>query len=209
MVYIVTKLDGLNFMLFHVEHKTPFEYRWRIQNSEHEPWNEGVSNGARAEIIFPGVAGCMIDAEWRDVQGDQSLPKLSWRKAALHEFAAGSADFSIEPIHQRETLPAGKEVVIVAPSEFIDGAASYCFTPSVDMHLAPGIPAKFRAVATSPHSFNHLPIAACFNTGSGAFRISNLTRSEGSLSSSNADPILSQAPPLYKTYAAIIRKSKK
>jgi hypothetical protein len=196
-------------MLFHVEHKNAFEYRWRIQDSQHEPWTEGVSDGSRAKIIFPGVAGCRIDAEWRDVQLDDSLPKPPWRKAALHEFATGAADFSIEPIHQRETLPAGKEVVIVAPSEFIDGAASYCFTPSVDMHLAPGIPAKFRAVATSPHAFNHLPIAACFNTGSGAFRVVNLTRSEGSLSSVNGDARLTQAPPLYKTYAAIIRKTKK
>lgn len=209
MVYIVTKLDSLNFMLFHVEHKTAFEYRWKIQDSQDQSWNEGCCDGLRAKIIFAGVPGCIIEAEWRDVQQDEALPPSLWRKAALHEFATGAADFSIEPKHQRETLSAGKEVVIVAPSEFIDGAASYCFRPSVDMHLAPGVPAKFRAVATSPHAFNHLPIAACFNTGSGAFRVVNLTRSEGSLSSVNGDARLTQAPPLYKTYAAIIRKTKK
>lgn len=209
MVYIVTKLDGLNFMLFHVEHKTAFEYRWRIQNAEDKPWNEGLSKGSRAKIIFPGVFGCKVEAQWREVQSDDSLPPPIWRKAALHEFALGSADFTIEPIYQRETLPAGKEVVIVAPSEFIDGAASYCFTPSVDMHLAPGVPAKFRAIATSPHAFNHLPVPGCFNTGSGAFRVVNLTRSEGSLLSVNGDAQLTKALPLFKTYAAITRKTKK
>ena len=206
MLAVVTKLDGLNFLLFHVEQQTPYEYKWRIDREGCE-WSLGKSTGKRAERVFPCESGCRVEVQWRGLSKEgEGVGR--WRKAALHEFASGSADFAIEPLYERHVIKAGEEVILIAPSEFVEGAASYSFTPSVDLSLIPGSPRTVRAKATGPYPFNHIPVAGSFISGAGPFRVTNLTRSEGSLVSVKGESILLRQNPPTRMYAAITRKPK-
>lgn len=204
VVAIVTELDGLNFLLFHVEQQKPFAYRWRIARAG-EPWFEGSAPNGRPQTIFTAEPGCPVEAEWRTLN-EKSKPVGRWRKAALHRFLAGVADFSVTFPHP-VSFRKGEPLTFIAPSVFVEGSSSFTHILPEDRLFPAWQAVTVRASATSAIPANHLREAGDFLTGTAA-AVTNLTPTTGSLIMAEGKPVLTAQPRPAVSYAAITRKPK-
>lgn len=96
MVKLITKVNGVAALLFHVEHfgEAVWRWRWRIVGDYPLPylaWREGESCSARV-IIHPEVSGCVVEVEWSDEDSG------GWRQAALHKIGRCAALFRISAL---------------------------------------------------------------------------------------------------------------
>jgi len=165
VIHLVTKINGVGFMLFHVEHsgRDRWFYRWRIRGPyppEYLEWRSGVCGEARV-VLHPEVARCLIEAQWRVSESDE------WCQAALHRCASGSASFRILA-RDGFVAPNGFRVLALVPGEHV---ASYVFAP---LTLSPGRQARVTGTADGPFADNVLLAAGDFRSYSGVLEVDNL-----------------------------------
>lgn len=203
---LVSKIDGLNFLLFHVEQQKPYEYRWRIAR-EAEEWQVGISESGAATRVFPGEAGCTVEVQWRGFSVKQSKGRGQWRQAALHEFLAGVAEFLVF-IPPNTDFDTSLEHTFIAPSRFVEGVSSFAvsanskWTPVGDGYF------QVKALATNSLPANHLVSPDDFCAEQAGIVVKNITPTMGSLVLVTGAANLSSVDSPSVSYAAITKKPK-
>ncbi len=89
MLALITKLDGSNALLFHVEHcsNRPWQYRRRLPDGE---WSSPVAaHGETTHFHLSESEQAGVQVEWR-------WPDGQWLAAQPHEFGIATATFQVE-----------------------------------------------------------------------------------------------------------------
>lgn len=171
VVHLITKVNAVACMLFHVEHLPPRQwfYRWRILG-DYPPaylaWRSGTSAESRV-IIQPEISRSQIEAEWR------SREDQPWCKATLQEVAAGQAFFRLtakEDFHSDTSFRAVAEV---------QGMVCCYIFPPLTLHA--GIETTLPAKADGPFPDNILLHPGEFVAEDDAILIENTDPSVGFL----------------------------
>lgn len=165
MSALLPKIDGLSFILFHVEHSPGelWHYRWRILG-DYPPaylvWREATIT---ERIVKVGVEArdCAVECEWRPSASEP------WRQAALLELRTASARFSIHA--EREFVAPAAFTVVASVRD--DGVAAYRFPA---MCLDSGVTAEATAHADAPAMANVLLAPGEFVASIPGLHISNL-----------------------------------
>lgn len=175
VVKLVTQVNGVSSLLFHVEHSPGEEWhwRWRITAPDGLPaayleWREGTAVEPRV-IFQPEVTGCTVEAQWRP-DGDGS-----WRQAALHVCATGVADFKVTAGAAGFDALQGWDAMAVLPCGWI---ANYHFN---GLRLAPHEERLLTGLADGAFPDNVLLAAGEFHSQDGLIRVENITPSRESL----------------------------
>lgn len=165
MPALLPKIDGLSFILFHVEHSQgeSWQYRWRIVG-DYPPaylvWREATITESRAKVVTE-IRGCAVECQWRADPADE------WGQVALLVLGTPTARFSIHA--EREFAAPGKFTIVSAVRD--DGVAAYEFPA---MHLNAGVNAGATAHADAPAVANLLLAAGEFAPRLDGLRITNL-----------------------------------
>ena len=172
MIHLVSKVNGVAALLFHVEQQeqTSWHWRWRIVGDHPLPylaWREGVSRSPRV-IFHPEIAGCVVEAQWRATESDP------WLDATLRETSRGTARFRVKSLDAPFTSPVGFSAVAVTQESMI---ACYGFGP---MALAAGEEQTVTGIADGPFADNVLLQPGEFVTIDPRLEIVNLTPSADS-----------------------------
>lgn len=145
---LLPKIDGLSFILFHVEHSAGerWHYRWRIVGDYPAPylvWRDETTDQPWQKVGCE-IPACTIECEWR------AAPSQPWRQVALLALTpAARARFAV---HAEREFAAPEPFSVVAPVRD-DGVAAYLFPA---MHLLPGVTAQATARADAPAVANLL-----------------------------------------------------
>lgn len=186
VVKLVTKINALTCLLFHVEHFINIEwfYRWRIVSGAppaYREWRLGKSRAARV-VFQPEVAGCTVEAQWRHT------PDEPWSQAALHECATGTAEFEVQALQDFFQSKPWRAYAALPGEQFV---SCYEFPP---IDLAAGVETIIRGVADGPFADNVLLREGDFHPLSGSIRLTNRAFSTGSLVPVSGPARLSAAP---------------
>lgn len=184
MGILITKVNSVSCVLFHVEQfpHNSWQWRWRILGDyppEYVSWRAGVSEVPRL-VFFPEVAGCVVEAQWRPVG------EAAWRQAALHESATGMAFFRVSALED-VNFPDGFRAMAVVN----DLVACYEFGP---LGLRAGESLELAGVAEGAFVDNVLLAPGEFRSEDHRLRIENLTASEGSFVPVAGEARLALAP---------------
>lgn len=182
---LVTELDGIKALLFHVEQQTdvPIQIRWRFAGcSWREEWVSSFPFLIPAEI--PGAA---LEVEHRLSADDE------WSQAALHRFLRGTALFELTaPPESHFALAAGEPLMLVAPSSCGQDCSCFVMEPLPTPLLIPaGESIAISATAASPSYWNRLPKPEVFLVEHGPLLVRNITATRDDMEPSSAPPILS------------------
>jgi hypothetical protein len=173
MVGLVTELDGLHFLLFHVEQQrqTTWHYRWRILPpcpAGYGEWREG-SNVGQLVVLQPEIGRCQVEAQWRE------SAEAEWRQAAL---------LTLQPPRLRFRVKAKGDVMIqkdsitaVASMGEAGVAAYHLAVPPYGLRLYEGEEASLKGRADSIHPANFLRIENEFRINDPLLEVVNASRS--------------------------------
>jgi hypothetical protein len=201
---LISQIDGIHAILFHVEHSggVPWQYRWRIVGDYPPPylvWREETTTRAHVRIEAE-IRDCSIEVEWRPVEeeiGDSGL------EIGDEEPLPGDSSSSHTPIPDpRSPIAAGpwlpvsqfrlttpravftiladhvfspaEEFIVCAPVRD-DGVAAYRF-PAVS--LEPGFEARAYGQADAPAWANVLLTPGEFRPRIAGITITNVAPSE-------------------------------
>ncbi len=142
VVHLITRINGVAALLFHVEHSpgSVWFWRWRIVGdwpAAYLAWREGEARGAR-QVFHPEVYGCVVEAQWRASEADE------WSQAALREVVAGVATFLVTG----RRMFSAFSWQAAAPLAELDCIAHYQFG---EIALARGVETVVSGVAIGPH----------------------------------------------------------
>jgi hypothetical protein len=88
---LITKLDGVNALLFHVEHWSNGKWQYRMMGSDRE-WMSPVTVSGESVVVPLVHATNEVTVEWRV---DESC---DWIAAAPHEFGNAECEFSVHVV---------------------------------------------------------------------------------------------------------------
>lgn len=118
---LITKLDGIHAILFHVEHipDVPWFYRWRILGNFPESYLvwRGATSTVPHVMLRSEARGALIEAEWR------ASEEAEWEKVKLLELTPPACQFSI---HAERAFTAADPFIACSPVR-ADGVAAYQF----------------------------------------------------------------------------------
>lgn len=171
VVYLVTRINSVSGVLFHVEHSAGqvWFFRWRIRGEfpqAYLAWRDG-SSAASLELIHPEISGCELEVEWR------ASPEQPWSQAALRDCATGTARFLVRAEHDFVSRQPFRVMANVG-----GWVACYIFDP---LELYAGVETVIVGSADGPFPENVLLHPGDFKSGDAIVRFENLGGSEGSL----------------------------
>jgi hypothetical protein len=185
VVALVTKVNSVAFLLFHVEHLPGVEwfYRWRIVGSyppEYLVWRMGGSKSPRV-VLHSEIPGCLVEVQWRAGADEE------WGQAALHECGVGAADFHIKA-HEDFIMEKGFR----AMANVCGHVSCYGFGP---VDLRAGVETTIRGVASGPYPEDVLLGAGEFRPVNDIVTMENVSASCGSLiPCPDKPPVLARIP---------------
>ncbi len=170
---LISQIDGINAILFHVEHLPgiPWEYRWRIIGDYPPPylvWREQTTRQSHVRLQSE-IRDCAIEVEWRSVE-PTTLP-LTWLPVAHYQLTTPRAVFTLLADHP---FSPSEEFIVCAPVRD-DGVAAYRF-PAVS--LEPGVECRAYAQADAPAWANVLLTPGEFRPRVTGITITNAAPSE-------------------------------
>lgn len=163
---LIPALDGLNAILFHVEHSgdVPWHYRWRIVGdypASYLVWREKTTS-ARYVKISSEIRDCQIEVQWR------ASPEDEWGQVALLALDYARAEFQITA--EVDFVSPLEGFTVTAPIRS-DGVAAYRFPR---LSIAAGDSAIVLAHADAPAWANVLLDAGEFQPRIKGITITNL-----------------------------------